>query len=38
MLDGDSHLRHLPNTIEPFMCGGDAAFLTITLTTYLHLQ
>jgi len=25
--------RKLANTIQPFMCGGDAAFCKITLTT-----
>jgi len=29
----DVHLRHLANTTEPFMCGGDAALCQITLTT-----
>jgi len=26
------HWRHLANTTEPFMCGGDAALCQITLT------
>jgi len=26
--------RHLANTIEPSMCGGDAAYCQITLTAY----
>jgi len=26
----DAHWRHLANTTEPLMCGGDAAFLTLT--------
>jgi len=25
VLDGDAHWRHLANTIEPSMCGSDAA-------------
>jgi len=25
VLDGDAHWRHLVNTIEPSVCGGDAA-------------
>ena len=29
-----SHWRHLKNTTEPFMCGGDAALCQITLTTF----
>ena len=28
-----SHWRHLKNTTEPTMCGGDAALCQITLTT-----
>ena len=32
-LDVDAHRRNLPNTTEPSMCGGDAAFLSVTLTT-----
>jgi len=27
LLDGDAHWGHLANTIEPSVCGGDAAFL-----------
>ena len=27
------HWRHLANTTEPLMCGGDAACCQITLTT-----
>ena len=27
------HWRHLANTTEPSMCGGDAALCQITLTT-----
>jgi len=27
VLDESAHRRHLANAIEPFMCGGDAAFL-----------
>jgi len=29
--------RHLKNTTEPSMCGGDAALCQITLTTCLNL-
>jgi len=32
---GRAHWRHLPNTIETSVCGGDAAFCQITLTTCL---
>ena len=32
---GGAHWRHLKNTTEPSMCGGDAAFCQITLTTCL---
>jgi len=28
-----AHWRHLKNTTEPSMCGGDAASCQITLTT-----
>ena len=28
-----AHWRHLANTIEPSVCGGDAALCQITLTT-----
>jgi len=28
-----AHWRHLANTTEPSMCGGDAALYQITLTT-----
>jgi len=31
------HWRHLKNTTEPSMCGGDAALRQITLTTCLFL-
>jgi len=30
--------RHLANTTEPSMCGGDAALCQITLTTCLGLE
>ena len=30
-----AHWRHLANTIEPSLCGGDAALCRITLTTCL---
>jgi len=33
VLGGDAHWRHLKNTIEPSMCGGDAACCQITLAT-----
>ena len=29
----DAHWRHLANTVEPYMCCGDAACCRITLTT-----
>jgi len=32
-----AHWRHLANTIEPSVCGGDAALCQITLTTLLLL-
>jgi len=31
-----AHWRHLANTTEPSMCGGDAALCQITLTTCYH--
>jgi len=31
-----AYRRNLANTIEPPMCGGDAAFCQITLTTCYH--
>jgi len=30
----DAHWRHLANTTEPSVCGGDAAFSQITTTCY----
>ena len=30
---GRAHWRHLANTIEPFVCGGDAVLCEISLTT-----
>jgi len=33
VLDGDAHWHHQSNAIEQSMCGGDAAFCQITLTT-----
>jgi len=30
---GRTHWRHLANTIEQYVCGGDAALYQITLTT-----
>jgi len=33
-----AHWRHLANTIEPSMCGGDAALCQITLTSWLLFQ
>ena len=41
VLDGGAHWRHLVNTIEPSVCGGDAALCQITLTTcrdWSHIQ
>jgi len=35
VLSGGAHRRHLANTIEPSMCGGDAACCHITVTTSL---
>jgi len=32
VVDGGQYWRHLANTVEPSMCGGDAAFCRITLT------
>ena len=34
MLDVGAFWRHLVNTIELFVCGGDAALCKITLTNY----
>jgi len=31
--DGGAHWRRLANKTEPSVCGGDAAFCQITLTT-----
>ena len=31
-----AHWRHLANTTEPSMCGGDATLCQITLTTYCY--
>jgi len=33
VLDRGAHWRHMVNTIEPFICGGDEACCQITLTT-----
>jgi len=33
VLDGGARWRNLANTIEPSVCGGDAALRQITLTT-----
>jgi len=33
VLNGVERWRHLTNTIQPSMCGGDAAFCQITLST-----
>jgi len=33
---GGPHWQHLANTIEPFVCGDDAALCQITLTTRSH--
>jgi len=35
VLDGGEHWRHLVNTTEPSVCGGDAACCQITFTTCL---
>jgi len=35
-LDGGAHWRLLVNSIEPSMCGGEATFFQITLTTYYY--
>jgi len=38
VLDGGAHWRHLANTVEPSVCGGNGAVCQITLTTcYYHL-
>jgi len=37
VLDAGCTLRHLANTIEPSVCGGDAALRQITLTTLVHI-
>jgi len=31
VLDGGAHWRHVANTFEPSMCGGDAALCQVTL-------
>jgi len=31
---GRAHWRHMANTIEPSVCGGDADLCQITLTTF----
>jgi len=36
VLDAGAHWRNLANTIEPSICGGDAALRQITLTTCLN--
>jgi len=33
VLDEGAHWRHLTNTTEPSMCGGDATLCQSTLTT-----
>jgi len=39
VLDGGAHWRHLVNnTIEPSVCGRDAALSEIILTTYYYGQ
>jgi len=36
---GKAHWRHLANTIEPSVCGGDAVLRQIILTTcYIYVQ
>jgi len=32
-LHGRAHWRHLTNTTEPYVCGGDVVLCQITLTT-----
>jgi len=36
VLDGGTHWHNQANTIEPSVCGGDAALYQITLTTSSH--
>jgi len=36
VLDVGAHWRHLANTTEPSVCGGDAALCQITLTSYYY--
>ena len=36
VLDMGAHWRHLENTTEPSMCGGDAAFRQNSLTSYYY--
>ena len=38
VFDGGAQWRHLTNTIEPSVCGVDAAFGLITLTTCSHVR
>jgi len=39
VLDVGAHWRNLANTIEPSVCGGDAALCQTTLTTcYLFIK
>jgi len=40
VLDGGTHWRHLANTTEPSVNGGDPALcrITLTLTTTIHIQ
>jgi len=33
-----AHWRHLANTAEPSVCGGDAALCPITLTTCIYIN
>jgi len=35
VLGEDAYWRHMTNTVEPFMCGGDAVCYKTTLTTCL---
>jgi len=37
-LGGCTHWHHLANATEPSICGGDAAFCQITLTTCYYFE
>jgi len=38
VLDGSGHCRHLVNTSEQFVLGGDVSLCQITLTTCVYLN